>query len=419
MNKTTILLSLLLFAACRKDDLISEQPSSINGEVQQSNFQLVQQNPNTPYYDEIVRDKTLGAFSDASAIAKNGGAIVLLGNSLFNNWMYYNWASVFPDHPVLNRAFGGSKWRSMLNWIPDLITCYKPKEVMLYWGENEISTGETKEKVISDFKKVIDAIRLAHPELRITVLALQVCPARRNRKADIDWINEQYGLYLSNKPNTGILDIARHTNGHDEYFRPDGIHLQTAGYQVWKRVITEYLNNKPQDPTPPPPPPTNRRVVEIGDIKLGDVPLGYGEMRSTLNIDSIIRLNPIRVVIQGGEKDIVLKRNLVAIQDDFIYVASRLMDAIPDLQLTFMYTKPTPATSAVVYPSGTTGWQTTEYFNRNIGNWGLAKYGSRFKSVNIYSPLLLWNPKRLNYSYFDGENLNQSGYNVIKTLTTP
>jgi hypothetical protein len=86
----------------------------------------------------------------------------------------------------------------------------------------------TREQVIAIF----EAVKAA--PLRIVV---NTAVPRPWRQANNDLINEIAGLY----PNTIIIRWDQISEGHPEYFAPDGIHLVPAGARAYVAAIASYL----------------------------------------------------------------------------------------------------------------------------------------------------------------------------------
>lgn len=137
--------------------------------------------------------------------------------------------------------------------------------------------------------------------------------------------------------------------------------------------------------------------------------------------DSLISLNPKQWILQGFDNDVAAKRRLVDIQNDFKTIANKITAAIPDCEIIFLHAKPTEPNKKVIYPTGENGWTITEYFNRNITNWGTATFPGRFFVVDTYNPYILWNPKRLNATRYktDLVHWNTEGYKVANSLLMP
>jgi hypothetical protein len=157
-------------------------------------------------------------------------------------------------------------------------------------------------------------------------------------------------------------------------------------------------------------------------VNMGTGGITYGRIRATYKWDSIISLNPKQVILMCGDNDVSEKRSLLAIQTDFQWIVDRLMNGVPDIDIIWVNIKPTQPNKSVIYPSGETGWHISEYFNRNMLKWVQAKYPSRVQPVDIWSPNILWNPKRLNTMNYNSDlvHLNRAnGYRILDGMVRP
>src|SRR5437867_1345584 len=88
---------------------------------------------NPPYYDDIQAFKK----QDQSKFPSKK-KILFVGSSSFTMWK--DVASYFPKHTIINRGFGGSTLPDVIRYKEDIIYPYKPKQVVIYCGENDFAT---------------------------------------------------------------------------------------------------------------------------------------------------------------------------------------------------------------------------------------------------------------------------------------
>ena len=121
-----ISLSVIIFFSCQKriDD------GKIFGEHVQSDLTMA---------ERVYAFKNTGKYSDTSAIARSGYGIVMHGNSIVERMLYYSWKTSWVDkgYPILNRGIGGTTWNEKIPYIKDLVSVYRPNDIVLYDGENE------------------------------------------------------------------------------------------------------------------------------------------------------------------------------------------------------------------------------------------------------------------------------------------
>ncbi|MFN5253081.1 MAG: G-D-S-L family lipolytic protein, partial [Chitinophagaceae bacterium] len=102
-----------------------------------ANFSKAQNNnkPN-PFQPEI------DAFAKADKInMPDEGKILFAGSSSFRLWKDIN--NYFPGKPILNRGFGGATLLDLIHYSKETIIQYKPKQIFIYCGENDIADNDT------------------------------------------------------------------------------------------------------------------------------------------------------------------------------------------------------------------------------------------------------------------------------------
>ena len=78
------------------------------------------------------------------------GSILFIGSSSLGMWK--NTGSYFPNHRVLNRAYGGSWISDYLYHYQRLVVAYKPAQIVLLCGANDLYNGVSIERVFEDIK---------------------------------------------------------------------------------------------------------------------------------------------------------------------------------------------------------------------------------------------------------------------------
>jgi hypothetical protein len=166
-------------------------------------------------------------------------------------------------------------------------------------------------------------------------------------------------------------------------------------------------------------------------IRVGRGGYHFGEMlngsarKPAIPWDSLLQLRPKQWIIQGGDNDIYYKRPLSSITADIKTIISKIVAAVPDIRIDFIYAKPTGPNEKITYyidNAPGNGWMATEKMNYEIATWGTAKFPNNVYSLNAYDPLLLNKPKRLDMTYFRSDliHLNaQYGYRLLDSLLRP
>lgn len=187
----------------------------------------------------------LARFAELDArLAPPIGPIVFTGSSSIRLWTSLE--ADFPAEPVLNRGFGGSQIRDA-TWVSDeLVVRYRPRQVVIYAGDNDIDAGRTPEQVLADFHGFVSRIRRDLPDVPIAWIAIKPSLARA---AQIDEQRDANALVreaASKLQQVDFIDVFmpmldENGNPRPELFIDDGLHLSPAGYALWRQIIAPFL----------------------------------------------------------------------------------------------------------------------------------------------------------------------------------
>jgi lysophospholipase L1-like esterase len=171
-------------------------------------------------------------------------SIVFTGSSSIRLWE--NLEEYFPGKRILNRGFGGSQTDEVVYFADRIITPYKPKQVVVYSGDNDIAAGKTPEKVLADFKALFSKIREAAPKATVTYICIKPSPSRKQYLPDINRTNALIKEFLGQQKRTAYVDVFTPMllpsgKPKPELFRADSLHMTKAGYDIWAQVLKPYL----------------------------------------------------------------------------------------------------------------------------------------------------------------------------------
>lgn len=172
------------------------------------------------------------------------GSILFTGSSSVRLWT--NLVSSFPGKPVLGRGFGGSHFSDLNHFVPRIVLPYAPKHVLVYEGDNDLAAGKTPESIQSDFESFVSAVRTKLPKARISYLAIKPSRARWGLIDKIRETNERIRKSTRKYPHVDYIDtfspmLTKEGQVREELYGPDGLHLNSKGYEVWKEVIRHKL----------------------------------------------------------------------------------------------------------------------------------------------------------------------------------
>ncbi|WP_242918602.1 SGNH/GDSL hydrolase family protein [Pontibacter liquoris] len=172
-------------------------------------------------------------------------AILFTGSSSIRMWQ--DMQQMLPDYTVINRGFGGSTLADLQRYLPDIVFPYKPKQIVMYSGENDIATDAIKApEVLARFKQVFTGIRKQLPQVPIVYISIKPSPSRMAFKPEVLEANKLIRQYLARQTNARFVDVYTpmlNKNGKPkpEIFLEDSLHMNNKGYQIWKKALTPYL----------------------------------------------------------------------------------------------------------------------------------------------------------------------------------
>lgn len=171
--------------------------------------------------------------------------ILFTGSSSIRLWESLK--TDFPDKVVLNRGFGGSTLPDVIRFADRAIIPYKPKQVVIYVGENDVASGKvTAQEVFDRFVTLFTAIRKPLPKTDIVFISMKPSPSRRKYLPITQEANALIKNYIAKQRRAQYLDIYSamlDANGRikGEYFRADSLHMLPAGYVLWTEKLKPLL----------------------------------------------------------------------------------------------------------------------------------------------------------------------------------
>jgi lysophospholipase L1-like esterase len=171
------------------------------------------------------------------------GCILFVGSSSIRLWKSLQ--QDYPDLPVVNRGFGGSQIADAYNFADRIIIPYKPRQIILYSGTNDINSGKDPDLVFGDLVALLTRIKRALPDTKIGVIAVAPTPSRWNQIDKQRRFNELAKAYCQRR-GMDFIDVSRAMLGSDgkplpDIFVADKLHLNQNGYAIWKKAVEPYL----------------------------------------------------------------------------------------------------------------------------------------------------------------------------------
>src|SRR5580692_6370933 len=196
--------------------------------------------PANPFESEVT---SLEAKLLQSPIASS--PIVFYGSSSIRLWKSLQ--QDFSGYAVLNCGFGGSRLTDCVRYANRIVLPRKPPAIVIYAGDNDLALGIAPETVFNSFQKLFNIFRSYSPSIPIAFVSVKPSPARLIFLANILKLNQLVRDFLKTQPETDYIDVFDDMLGQDhkpvlDLFVNDHIHLSSAGYQIMRRDIGEFLS---------------------------------------------------------------------------------------------------------------------------------------------------------------------------------
>ncbi|HRX11108.1 MAG TPA: GDSL-type esterase/lipase family protein [Draconibacterium sp.] len=176
--------------------------------------------------------------------SNNQKLVVFAGSSSIRMWKDVQ--SYFPEYNVINNGFGGSQFSDLLYFYDALILKQKPEILFIYEGDNDINDQKKPGKILKEAKQLTVRIRKDLPETRIIFISPKPSIARVHLKNEYIKFNKKLNKYCKKQDNIGFADVwypmlDSHGNVYKDVFLEDGLHMNKKGYDIWAKVIDEFL----------------------------------------------------------------------------------------------------------------------------------------------------------------------------------
>lgn len=194
-----------------------------------------------PFWNDIQAFKK----QDSASFPK-AGQILLVGSSSFTKWTDVQ--DYFPGYAILNRGFGGSTLTDVIRYADDIILPYRPKQVIIYCGENDLAADENlmPAQVAERFVQLFDIIRAKYKKVPVAYISMKPSPSRTHLMPKYNVANVMIREFLEKKKHTDFIDVYHAMLNSDgtpmkDIFIADNLHMNAKGYAIWKNIILPYL----------------------------------------------------------------------------------------------------------------------------------------------------------------------------------
>ena len=170
--------------------------------------------------------------------------MVFVGSSSIRLWN--DLEREFGTTGIVKRGFGGSRMSDCARYVAQLVLPYKPRVVVVYAGDNDLAEGGTPQGVLASYTEFVNKVHEALPLTRVAYISIKPSPSREALMPAAIQTNELIASYTRRDPSLDYIDIYAKmldANGHPraDLFLADSLHLNAAGYAIWKAEIADHL----------------------------------------------------------------------------------------------------------------------------------------------------------------------------------
>jgi lysophospholipase L1-like esterase len=201
--------------------------------------QTAEPQPSAPAKKPGYRARREGMF----ALTTLGSAsVVMLGDSLTER---AQWSEITGCPYLVNRGIGADDSAGVLRRL-DEVTKLNPSAVFLMIGVNDVVSSVPTETIIDNVRRTIATLNNAGARVYLTLVlpVTQGFPRKINPK--VTELNAAY-IALAHETKTTLVDFRAGMRTEDGFLRDemslDGIHLNPAGYRVWRDAVTPLVRS--------------------------------------------------------------------------------------------------------------------------------------------------------------------------------
>lgn len=170
------------------------------------------------------------------------GVNLFYGSSSFRLWDTLQ--EDLQGYKVANLAFGGSTLEACVHFFDRLVIPAQPSSLILYAGDNDLGDGKSVVRVCTLLEAFLFKMDQHFPNLPFSFLSIKPSPAREYLNWHIREVNRYAQEQLALREHSYFIDIYSEMldnrgKPHPSLFEEDGLHMNTNGYVLWKKILLE------------------------------------------------------------------------------------------------------------------------------------------------------------------------------------
>ncbi|MDB4767020.1 GDSL-type esterase/lipase family protein [bacterium] len=168
--------------------------------------------------------------------------VIFYGSSSFRLWDP-TIRTDLDSNKIVNLAFGGSTLVTCGDHFERIMKPYREaKSMVIYAGDNDLGDGRSANEVEDAFLKIIDKVRKRFGQIPVFFVSIKPSPSKQSIFETIVESNRLIREQSEIQDNLHYIDIftpmlTSSGQSNPAYFLEDMLHMNEAGYQVWKTVM--------------------------------------------------------------------------------------------------------------------------------------------------------------------------------------
>jgi hypothetical protein len=180
-------------------------------------------------------EENIAAFAAADREqAPPTGGILFVGSSSIRLW---NDLEKQFGPSIVKRAVGGSKMSDCTRYLDRLVFPYKPRQVVVYAGDNDLAEGIAPEDILLSFQKFVDGVQRELPTTKISYISIKPSPARARLIPKIRETNHLIQKYTSENQKLDFIEVFTAMLDADGRPRADLFRADA----LWRKIIAQHV----------------------------------------------------------------------------------------------------------------------------------------------------------------------------------
>ena len=181
---------------------------------------------------------------------KSKNSIIFLGNSLTQN---FELAELFQNLSIKNRGIIGDYTSTLYNRLEPIIE-EKPEKIFIEIGINDLGINLPNDSLVNNYVKIIDKLQSETPNSKIYIQS--IFPVKNDSQYLKSITNPEVNknVVLVNKELKSICEKKKMTyidiyssfeleGQMNPKYSIDGVHLNGAGYLLWRDILKSFVEN--------------------------------------------------------------------------------------------------------------------------------------------------------------------------------